>query len=125
MASAAKAFPNFSGKDNEHITIWIRETILFAQTLKIEEDIFHKLLILSLKDKALSWASQLLESNSNSTLTDFLTNIEVRFSNHAYIDDILQKFQKTKYCNKRKEYTELLACATKFKTKGLINLNLL
>ncbi|KRH93398.1 pol polyprotein [Pseudoloma neurophilia] len=121
MASAAKVFPTFSGKHDEDVTTWLRDTKLIAKTLNMSEETHRQMIIISLRDKALSWASNFLETQINSSLTDLLINIEKRFSNQITIEQTLQSVLNTQQCKTRSTFTQLLAQSTKLHTKKILN----
>jgi hypothetical protein len=54
--------------------VWIRDALLIAEVYQMNEKDVTRWLFVSLKDEALSWASQVLSGNNNSiTLTELIT----------------------------------------------------
>ncbi|KRH92951.1 putative transposable element [Pseudoloma neurophilia] len=121
MASAAKAFPTFAGIIEQDVSIWTRDCKLIARKQEIDDETTRKVMILTLREKGLSWASHFLETNINTNLNEFISNIESRFSNQASIEQTLQNFLQTKKCKTHTHYIELLKMSTKLLQKNCLN----
>lgn len=124
MASAVKFMPKFSGKDEEDVTIWIRDCGLVVRMAGLSEEMTLRVMILSLEGTARFWAAQ-ASVCENLTFKTFTEKIRRRFSNQNRSNQTLSRFLTTKQVTSYYEFRALLKDATLSYEKNLLQTNLL
>jgi hypothetical protein len=122
MATAQKIFRTFGGNDNEDVSVWIRDVLLVAEVCQMNEKDVIKGMIMSLRDGALSWASQILSGRTNMlTLNDIISLIKKRFGVQKRTEMTLSRFLAAEHPRSRSEFSELLRDGTWIHEKNMMN----
>ncbi|MGL4848941.1 MAG: hypothetical protein ACRC28_08430, partial [Clostridium sp.] len=126
MATAVKTVTSFGGEEEEDVGTWIRDILLVAEVLGWQEEEMVRVVVVSLKGKARSWASQILGGKISSldwkSLNDLLRR---RFCASRIGQVTLTKFCALGIVQSREEYSEMLRQATAIYEKEVVTLRAL
>lgn len=126
MATTANGITNFHGNEDEDITVWLRDIQLIAKLGNLPDQDQLRVIVLKLRGKALSWASELIESLSwNITKDDFITALKKRFIKFHDTELSLSKFLTSSSPSTREGFSELLKTGTVLLEKNLMTLGAL
>ncbi|MGL6007837.1 MAG: hypothetical protein ACRC1D_00070, partial [Culicoidibacterales bacterium] len=122
MATVQKMFRLFGGGEDEDVGVWIRDARLVAEVYELSERELVKLMIVSLKDNALSWASQvLLGCTASIGLNEFIELLKKRFGCQNRSETTLSRFLTSSPPSTREEFYELLKDGTHIFEKQLMS----
>lgn len=125
MATASKILKTFSGEDNEDVSSWIRDALLIARIGRMSEEETVRTMILSLRGKALSWISIILQHQSDISLSTLTSQLSTRFKNQRVSDEKMTRFLNRKMSTTPLEYREVLQEATDIFENGGMNIEAL
>ncbi|KAF9750335.1 hypothetical protein NGRA_3459, partial [Nosema granulosis] len=122
MATAIKSLRPFEGEEKEDVNTWLRDSLLVAEIGNLSEEETVRAITLSLRGKALSWASQVLTGKLNTIeLSELVTLMEKRFGGQQNSDITLTRFLSRTEPNTREDFSEMLKDASVLNERKLIS----
>ncbi|MGL4850996.1 MAG: reverse transcriptase domain-containing protein [Clostridium sp.] len=126
MATAIKVVKPFEGEVGEDVTVWLRDTLMICRISGLSGEETSKVIILALRGKALSWASQTIQNDlENVSLEGIVDALKKRFGAQRNSDMTLSRFLNTQTPISRQDFSELLKDATTLMVANLISMTAL
>jgi hypothetical protein len=111
--ATAKLIKPYEGGDKEDINTWIRDVLLIAEITVSTVKQTVKMMLLSLKGAALSWAAQVLGGRTDTvSLNDLMEMLRKRFGATQITDVKLSRFLTANNPQTRAEFSEMLKDGT-------------
>ncbi|KAF9763573.1 Paraneoplastic antigen-like protein 5 [Nosema granulosis] len=126
MATAIKSLRPFEGEEKEDINTWLRDALLVAEIGNLSKEETIRAITLSLRGKALSWASQVLSGKLNTIeLPEIVTLMKKRFGGQQNSDITLTRFLSRAEPTSREDFSEMLKDASVLNERKLISITAL
>ncbi|KAF9761367.1 hypothetical protein NGRA_2695 [Nosema granulosis] len=126
MATAVKTVKPFGGEEEEDVEAWLRKLTLIGEVAQWSENEMCRVVIMSLKGKALSRASQVqvgkVEMLDFTTIRDL---IKKRFGSSSRSEISLTRFIELEIPKTRAEYSAILRSVTNIYERDIIKLQVL
>jgi hypothetical protein len=121
MATAIKTTRTFGGSVSEDVGRWLRDALLIAEIAELSDGQTVKLLLVSLRDAAMAWASQTFGGKPIIIGKDELVELmKKRFGAMQHTDVTLSRFISASVLTTRDEFTALCRDGTMLFEKGLM-----
>lgn len=122
MATVINGIREFSGKPEEDAIVWLRDALLITSLVNYSENEILRILILKMREAALSWASETFQNhNGLLSLEEFTTLFKKRFNNLYKTEISLSQFLTAQPPNSREEFSSLLNTGTRLFEQKLMN----
>ena len=120
MATMTKLIQPFTGTSGEDASKWLDNFRTVIDMVGMDDQDTIRVLVLSLKEEALTWATALLKKTRAITLAQLSEAFEARYSSQQTDDKILKKFLYSGEAKSANEFHELIWNATYLWEKRLM-----
>ncbi|KRH92034.1 putative transposable element [Pseudoloma neurophilia] len=112
----------FNGKEDEDITLWLKEIAMCSKVLGWNEEVERRAIIMNLRGEARSWVAEYLNGAGYDIETKLLVHeLRQRFQGKGKTDITLTSFIHFKPPKSREELRKLLIFASKLADKAMMS----